>query len=104
MPKLCGTDRGARKTVDAVDIVVTYGEGCYAIAAVNKDPEKAQTIDLSIIEDEVSEYRIHTLNGPSVDSYNDIGRDEVGIKTGEWQNFTGSLSLEAHSVNVIELR
>ena len=104
VPKLCGTDRGIEKTVDAVDIVVTYGEGCYAIAAVNKDPEKAQTIDLSIIEDEVSEYRIHTLNGPSVDSYNDIGRDEVGIKTGEWQNFTGSVSLEAHSVNVIELR
>ena len=48
--------------------------------------------------------RIHTVNGPSADSYNDIDRTEVGITVSEWVPFTGSITLDPHSVNVIELR
>ena len=87
-----------------VDAVVTYGDGAFAIAAINKDPENRQTIQLRMLDDAVTEMRIHTLNGPSTDSYNDIGRTEVGVTVSEWTAFGGSVSLEPHSVNIIELR
>ena len=48
--------------------------------------------------------RIHTVNGPATDSYNDIDRTEVGITVSDWMRFTGTVTLEPHSVNVIELR
>ena len=48
--------------------------------------------------------RIHTVNGPETCSYNDIDRTEVGITVSEWMPFTGSVTLQPHSVNVIELR
>ena len=48
--------------------------------------------------------RIHTVNGPSAESYNDIDKTEVGITVSEWMSFAGSVTLQPHSVNVIELR
>jgi len=101
---LTGTDRNKEKTVDLLDVTVTYGDGMYAIAAVNKDPEAKKTLDLSVIGDEVKEYRIHTVNGASCDSYNDIDKTEVGITDSQWMPFTGSIVLDPHSVNVIEVR
>jgi len=71
---------------------------------VNKDPEAKKTLDLSVIGDEVKEYRIHTVNGASCDSYNDIDKTEVGITDSQWMPFTGSIVLDPHSVNVIEVR
>jgi len=95
----------AERTVDTVDIVVTYGgNGEYAIAAVNKDPENEQTVDLTSIGDKLTEMRMHTLNGVSVDSYNDVGRTEVGISVSERMPFNGKITLPPHSVNVIELK
>ena len=47
--------------------------------------------------------RIHTLNGPSRDAYNDIAKTEVGVSVSGWLPFDGSVSLAPHSVNVIEL-
>ncbi len=104
IPVIKGFDGHIEKTVDTVDVVVTYGDGQYAIAAINKDPENEQSFDVSVIEDEVSEYRIHTVNGPSTDSYNDIDKTEVGITVSEWMPFTGKITLAPHSVNVVELR
>jgi len=103
-PVINGTLNGKAVTVDTVDLVVTYGDESYAIAAVNKDPIQEQTVELTMLEDTVSQMRIHTLNGPSTDSYNDIDRNEVGIVTSQWMPYTGSIVLPAHSVNVVELR
>ena len=104
VPVITGELKGENRTVDTVDIVVTYGDNTYAIAAVNKDPENVQTVDFSIIGDTVTEMRVHTINGPSVDSYNDIDKTEVGITVSEWMPYTGSVTFAPHSVNVVELR
>ena len=104
VPVIKGIFKDEEKIVDTVDVVVTYGDGEYAIAAVNKDPENEQTFDISVIEDTVSEYRVHTVNGPSTDSYNDIDRTEVGITVSEWMPCDGKITLAPHSVNVVELR
>ena len=95
---------GEGKTVDAVDVVITCDDGEYAIAAVNKDAKNPQTVALNMLEGSVSEMRIHTVNGSSENSYNDIGRTEVGITVSEWMPFDGSITLAPHSVNVIELK
>lgn len=104
VPTMSGSIRNQPKTVDTVDVVVTYGDNMYAIAAVNKDAKEEQTFSLSIIEDEVKEMRIHTLNGPSADSYNDIGKTDVGVTVSPWVPYTGKITLPPHSVNVIEIR
>ena len=94
---------GDGKRVDAVDAVVTYGDGKYAVAAINKDRNEANVLELSNLEGSFSRMRIHTVNGPDADSYNDIGRTEVGVTVSEWMDFTGSVTLAPHSVNVIEI-
>lgn len=104
VPRMSGELEGKEKTVDLVDAVVTWGDGVYAIAAVNKDPAASQTVELRMLDDTVSEMRVHILNGPAPDSYNDVGRTEVGVTVSDWMPYTGSISLQPHSVNVIELR
>ncbi len=92
------------KTVDLVDAVVTRGDGEYAVAAVNKDPDAARELELCFLSDAPREMRLHTLNGSSPDAYNDVDRTEVGIAVSGWEPFAGSVSLPPHSVSVIELR
>ena len=104
VPTLTGEDEDKIKTVNAVDAVVTYGDGMYAIAACNKDPNNAHKLALDMLGDDCKEMRIHTLNGPSQESYNDIDRTEVGVITTEWMPYTGEITLEPHSVNVIEVK
>ena len=104
VPTYTGMRDCVKETVDLVDVVVTYGDGSYAVSAINKDPANSQTFDLSILDDTLTEMRIHTVNGPATDSYNDIDRTEVGITVSDWMRFTGTVTLEPHSVNVIELR
>jgi alpha-N-arabinofuranosidase len=103
-PVMTGKDGNTTKTVDTVDIVVTYKDGEYAIGAVNKDPENSQTIDISLLEDSVNTMRIHTVRGKTADSYNDIGKTEVGIESSDIMTFNGRIELSPHSVNVIELK
>ncbi len=104
VPTISGLDGNTQKTVDTVDIVVTYGNGEYAIGAVNKDPENSQTVDISFLDDAVKTMRIHTVNGNDVDSYNDIGKTDVKIEISESLPFPGKITLAPHSVNVIELK
>ena len=104
VPVISGTDNGRHKTVDAVDITVTYDDGAYAVAAVNKDPAEKQTVEFAFLGSDVKEMRIHTLNGPSADAYNDIDKNDVGVTVSEWMPFDGSVTLDAHSVNVVEIR
>ena len=67
-PTISGRIGEKDKTVNAVDAVVTYGSKEYAVAAVNKDPAKTQTIELRFLENAPREMRIHTLSGPSPDA------------------------------------
>ena len=104
VPVMKGTLNGKETTVDTVDVVVTYGDGSYAIAAVNKDADQEQILDCSIVEDAVTEMRIHMVNGLTKDSYNDIDKTEVGICVSEWMPYNGRICLAPHSVNVVEFR
>ena len=104
VPRITGEINGQTKTVDTVDVVVTCGDGVYAAAVVNKDSDNAQTVDFSVMGSELKEVRIHTVNGPSADSYNDIDKTEVGVTVSEWLPFTGSVTFPAHSVSVAEFR
>ena len=104
VPTLSGCVNEKTKTIDVVDVVITHGNGHYAIAAINKDPEAWHTIELDMIDDEVKEMRIHTLNGSAVDSYNDIDKTDVGVTVTAWTKYAGLIRLAPHSVNIIELR
>ena len=104
VPELRGMDGKQEKAVEAVDAVITCEDGQFAVGAVNKDPEKAHELCLDGMGENFSEMRIHTLNGPSPDSYNDIGRMEVGVTVSEWMKWNGKVTLAPHSVNVIEIR
>lgn len=90
--------------MDTVDLVVTSDARGFAVAAVNKDPVNRQTVDFSFLDAAPREMRVHTLNGPSCDDYNDIDRTEVGVAVSDWLPFDGSAALAPHSVNVLELR
>ena len=103
-PVISGRVRNEEKTVDAVDVAVTCDETGYAVAAVNKDPQASQTVSLYFLEEAPREMRIHTLNGPSPDAFNDVARTEVGVTVSGWEPFAGTLTLPPHSVSVIELR
>ncbi|MBQ6118919.1 MAG: alpha-N-arabinofuranosidase [Clostridia bacterium] len=104
VPTVSGRVWDEDKTVDLVDAVVTWGDGAYAAAAVNKDPDAARELELFFLSDAPREMRLHTLNGPSPDAYNDVDRAQVGIAVSDWAPFAGSVSLPPHSVSVIELR
>ncbi len=91
-------------SINAVDAAVTMDEEGYAIAAVNKDPNTAVKLDLSFMGGVPETVRVRTVNGVSENSYNDIGVTDVGIKDSGERPFTGSVELEPHSVNVIELK
>ena len=104
VPRITGTGKNGERTVDAVDAVVTYGDGIFAVAAVNKARTEEHTLDLRAIDAESREMRLHVLNGPSADSYNDVGRTEVTVSSGAWEAFPGSVTLPPHSVTVIELK
>ena len=104
VPTLCGMDGNKQKTVDTVDLVVTYENGEYAIAAVNKDATKEITLDLRLLDGAPTQMRHHVLNGPTTDSYNDVGHTEVGVTASDWTPYTTTVVLPPHSVNVIVLR
>ena len=97
---------GAEKTVETLDLLATKrsdGKGI-ALSAVNKHAEKAAEIALSLPE-EGQRVRIFTLNGPDKDSYNDIGRDEVGIAETDLGPYQKGMriALPPHSVSIVEI-
>ncbi|MBQ4353768.1 MAG: alpha-N-arabinofuranosidase, partial [Clostridia bacterium] len=96
--------QGRAHTVDALDVVATLrNDGVIAVSAVNKDAENSRTLTLSVPG--AKKYRVHTLNGESTESYNDIGVNGIVLRDGEWTDCGGEISidLEAHSVNIIEI-
>ena len=104
VPTLSGETNGKARVVDAVDAVVTGDGKACAVAAVNKDPAAPQTLEFTALDAHFSEMRVHTLNGPSTDAFNDVDRTEVGVSASDWEPYTGRAVLPPHSVSVIELR
>lgn len=104
VPIICGVDGNAEKTVELVDLIVTYGDEQYVIAAVNKDAENALSFEIDSIDDKITQMRVHTLNGPTTDAYNDISKTDVAVDVSEWMPCMGKITLPPHSVNVIELK
>jgi len=100
------TDRRNRvRTVDAVDVLATSrSDGMIAVSAINKVASDSRTVDFTVPG--AKQYRIHTLNGDSTESYNDIGVDGITLRTSDWTECSSDLSvvLEPHSVNVIEIK
>ena len=104
------TDRLGEKTeIDELDVIATYRETekVVAIAAVNKNAETARYLELSIQGGfSGREYRICSVNGENVDSYNDIGSEQVKLVIGDWKPVPADATFELapHSVNVIQIK
>ncbi len=100
---------GHEEFVPVLDILATRisENGMLAIAAVNKHTCESRTLMLNHNQSPFcKEYRVITVNGESTDSFNDVGVEQVTLTEGKWQPLTEELSVElqAHSVNVIQLR
>ena len=105
MLEVTGKD-GGRTRVPALDLLPTrMADGILAVAAVNKHPLEARELRLDPGEG-IREYRVITVNGDSVDAYNDVDVTGVTLTEGEWQPWQADapLRLAPHSVNVIQLR
>ena len=97
---------GETAMVDALDIVATRwsDRDGIAISAVNKDPASVHTL---VLEPAYAGHRVRifTVNGPSPDAFNDIGREEISLCAGEPLVYEEGMELRLapHSVNVIQL-
>ena len=104
----CGKLRakdGTPTDTELLDVLVTAfsDRPGTAVAVVNKDPEKTQSITLSFeAEGKVTQYYI---SGNSTESYNDIDRTEVETRSRELGTFREGMKVElpAHSVNIIQI-
>ncbi len=93
--------------IHTLDAIATANEdgSRVSVAVVNKHPEESRTTVIAL--DNAAEYRVLTVNGPSKDSYNDMEHTDVELKAGEWMTVDGNeiaVTLDAHSVNVIQIR
>lgn len=91
--------------VELLDILVTAfseKEG-YAVAAVNKDPENAQSFSLELPFE--GNMTMEVLSGESTESYNDVDREEVVVERINLGRYRSGMCFELrpHSVNIIHL-
>ncbi len=97
---------GTTATVDALDVAAARwsDRDGLSISAVNKDPVSSQGMVLDPCY-AGCKVQIYTVNGPSPDAYNDIGREEVKLTAKEAVIYEKDmiLHLEPHSVNVIHV-
>ena len=114
MPKLSVKHKnGADLTVDALDVLATgwSDQEGIAVAVVNKDPEKEQTVTLDLTAlSQLSKGQmqavLYTVSGNTTESYNDVDHEEV--KIAERQLALAGNEMEVvflpHSVNVVVIR
>ena len=97
---------GRQLSVEAVDLLATRfsDRDGLAVAAVNKDPSQPRSLTLDL-GGMGRQFRLHTVSGKSTESYNDIGHEEVRIRSSAWQPLDAGtvISLPPHSVNVISI-
>ena len=114
MPKLSVKHKnGADLTVDALDVLATgwSDQEGIAVAVVNKDPEKEQTVTLDLtalsqLPKGQMQAVLYTVSGNTTESYNDVDHEEV--KIAERQLALAGNEMEVvflpHSVNVVVIR
>ena len=110
-PQLTVADKkGKTVTTDMLDVLATKSSetGVLSVAVVNKDPKEVQrlTVHLEGADSGKAAYTVRTyqIAGSSVDSYNDVDRNEVFIEMLPEQK-CGSVyegAFAPHSVNVVE--
>ena len=97
--------QGQDVAIEQIDLLATAfsDKPGMAIAAVNKHPDADSEIEIPL--DQPSRVIVRTVNGDSKDSYNDVNREDVTIRTKELGTFSGSVSItiEPHSVNVFSI-
>ena len=93
-------------TVDGVDVICTKWSDRpgIALAAVNKEAEKEQTITLDISECKGT-VKMYTVSGTSTESYNDVDHEEVFMEEFDLGDYECGMqiTLRPHSVNVIQI-
>lgn len=107
MPELAvRSKQGQELCVDTLDVVATKWSDRpgLAIAAVNKEPVKAQELALSF-HINGGNVTLYTISGSSTESYNDVDHEEVRIEKQELGSFRFGMeiTLKPHSVNVIQI-
>ena len=100
---------GQEEHVSVVDTLPTRitENGMLAIPAVNKHACEPRMLMMNAnLCPTCKEYRVITVNGESTDSFNDVDAEQVTLTEGEWLPLTEEMSVElqAHSVNVIQIR
>ncbi len=94
---------GALEKVEMLDVAATSfsGRGGYALAAVNKDPERTQTLTLCM--EASGEVCVRYICGESTESYNDIDCSGVEIQYETLGAYHPGMqiALRPHSVNII---
>ena len=97
--------QGHAVTIESLDLLATAfsDEPGMAIAAINKEPDKAHAICLPLSGK--TQIILHTINGESKDSYNDVDHNGVTTTETDLGVHEGSIEIKLapHSVNVIEL-
>lgn len=93
--------------VPEIDYAATYrkNDNITAIAIVNKNPNEARKIRIASEGAVFQKYRMLSVNGPCIDSYNDIGVENVTLSYGDWVNCNNriELYLKEHSVNILQI-
>lgn len=104
VPRASGTTNlGERVEYDDLDCVAALREdGAITIAVVNKSRTLSRKIVLDV-RGAAGKVTVHTLNGPSENSYNDHGRSEVKVTVRSLGEYKAGMEAELspHSVSVI---
>lgn len=106
LPTMDVRDKAGRMaTVPALELAATSDGARVAIAAINKHPTEPQRVSFDL-DGTGKSVRLYTVNGPSADSYNDFGREEVALTERELGEYAPGMAIELapHSVNVIEIQ
>lgn len=93
--------------INVLDILPTYDtiRNIYSVAVINKSASEKQQFFIDVMEANLKEYRIITVNGDSTEAYNDVNHLGVTLNEGEWRTIHGGeYVFEQHSVNVIQFR
>ena len=100
------TSKSSRRvSVRTVDIAAARtADGGVSVSLVNKHPTDEKTVTLRL-PGVFGRAVMYTLNGDSVDSYNDVGREEINVTEREAGDVNGTVSVEldAHSVNILRI-
>lgn len=98
--------KGQEAAIDTLDVLATRwtDRPGWALAIVNKDPEKAHDVSICMPEAD-GDAVMYSIRGLGKDSYNDIDRNEVFIERNTIGRYRDgmTLSIAPHSVNVLHV-